>query len=162
MEKTYLPLVNIEEVLSILNKIAIFGGLSDKQLYVIFKILKKTFYRRGEIIFRKGDYPSHIYIVKKGKVKLYLEAEGVKFELIEFSTGDCFGETALIGIQPHTANSLATEDVELMVLEGKDLFSLYYTHRDVFAMVILNIAREVSRRLSLTDNTILHYVKGVK
>jgi len=156
--KLYLPLTDIENVLPILNRIAIFAGLSDKQLYCLFKTLQKTSYQKDEIIFKQGDSPSHIYIIESGTVKLYLEAEGTNFELIEFSVGDCFGETALMSIEAHTASAIAAEKTDLIVLSSKALLSLYNTDKDVYIMIILNIAREVSRRLNKTDNILLHYV----
>ena len=50
-EKKYMPLLEVENVLSILNKISLFGGLSEKQLYSLFKLLKTVSYKSGEIIF---------------------------------------------------------------------------------------------------------------
>ncbi len=52
--KVYYPLFDIENVLPVLNKIAIFGGLSDKQLYTIFRLLQKVSYKAGEFIFGTG------------------------------------------------------------------------------------------------------------
>ena len=52
-KKIYLPLLDIENVLPILNKTAIFGGLTDAQLYTVFRCLQVVEYRMGEIIFRK-------------------------------------------------------------------------------------------------------------
>ena len=34
-------LLEIEEILPILNKISLFGGLNDKQLYAVFQLLQK-------------------------------------------------------------------------------------------------------------------------
>lgn len=155
-------LIDFKNVFGILNKIAIFGGLNEKQLYAVLKVLKKTSCQKDEVIFKQGESPSHIYIVQSGRIKLYLHAEGISYELIEFGVGDCFGETALIGIQPHTANAVAMEETDLIVLSGHALFSLHETERDVFSLIVLNIAREVSRRLSKADNIMLHYVLNKK
>ncbi len=54
-KKVYLPLLDIENVLPILNKISIFGGLNDMQLYEAFRLLETVEYKQGEIIFRKAD-----------------------------------------------------------------------------------------------------------
>ena len=155
--KTYLPLADIENVLPILDKIAIFGGLNEKQLAKVFKILKKVNYNEGELIFKRGDPPSYVYIIKKGKVKLCVEAEGVKLELVEFGVGSCFGESSFIGIESHTADAIAVEEAELIVLSGKGLLSLYNEDKETYVMILLNIARETSRRLHQADNTLLHY-----
>ncbi len=156
--KIYYPLTGIESVLSILNKISVFAGLSEAQLYFVFRVLEQVSYNEDELIFRQGGPPSHIYIVKSGRVKLYLDGGDAVLELIEFDVGHCFGESSLIGIQPHTASAVAVEKTELIVLAGTALLSLYNSHPDIYGLIILNIARETCRRLAKADDTLLHYV----
>jgi CRP-like cAMP-binding protein len=156
--KHYSPLMDVENVLTILNKISIFAGLSDKQLYVLFRQLEEVSYQAGEYIFQQGDQPSHIYIVRTGKVKLVVTDGQTPLELIEFDQGHCFGETAVIGILPHEASSIAAENTRLIVLSRSALLSLYKSDIELFCILILNIAREACRRLHQTDEILLHYV----
>ena len=157
-EKQLFPLQNIEDVLSILNEISIFAGLSDKQLYTLFRLLEKTSYKKGEKIFEQGSQPSHIYIIQSGSVKLVINEKSELLELIVFEQGQCFGETSVIGIQPHAVTAIAVEDTELIVLSRNALLSLMKTDLDLFSILILNIAREACRRLHKTDEILLHYV----
>ncbi len=152
-----MPMVEVADVLAILNKIALFGGLTDEQLHTVFGLLKKTRYARGEFIFEEGDEPSDIYIVFGGSVELLLEVDGDYLAEAVFGVGDCFGETAVIGIQRHTAAAMAREDAELIVLPRDGLFSLWGTNTELFAMLVLNIAREACRRLGQADENLLHY-----
>ena len=78
-------------------------------------------------------------------------------ELVEFRAGECFGETAVIAIQQHTASALALEDCDLLVIPREKLFELHGTDPKLFGLLILNIAREACRRLKKTENTMLHY-----
>jgi CRP/FNR family cyclic AMP-dependent transcriptional regulator len=149
--------LHIEEVTPILNKISIFGGLSEKQLYTLFQLLEQVSYKKDEYVFRQGDEPSHIYVVISGTVKLIMEEYGTPLELIAFSAGHNFGETAVIGIQPHSASALAVEDTELIVLSRQALLSLAESDPKLFGILILNIAREACRRIHNTDETLLHY-----
>ncbi|MHC4873805.1 MAG: cyclic nucleotide-binding domain-containing protein [Planctomycetota bacterium] len=151
------PLLDVEEVVPILNKIAVFGGLNDRQLADIFKLLQKTKYAKGSFVFEKGDSPSHIYIVLSGRVELLLEAGGKFLAKNIFEKGDCFGETAVIGIQKHTASAVALEETKLIVLPRKALFNIWETDKELFGMLVLNIAREACRRLNQADETLLHY-----
>jgi len=96
-EKQLFPLLDIEDVLPILNEISIFAGLSDKQLYTLFRLLEKVNYKKGERIFEQGSQPSHIYIIQSGSVKLVINAKLSPLELIVFEEGQCFGETSVIG-----------------------------------------------------------------
>jgi len=152
-----IPLIEIEEILPILNKIAIFGGLSDKQLYTIFRLLEKIHYKKGERIFEKGDSPDYIYIVLKGSVELFLDVSGNCLAENVFTVGDCFGETSVIGIIPHTANTIAKEETDLILFSREDLFTLWDNDKELFGMVTLNIAREACRRLNKADQTLLYY-----
>jgi CRP-like cAMP-binding protein len=156
------PLLEIEKVIPILSKITIFGGLTDNQLYSVFKLLEKTSYKMGEFIFRQGDDPTHIYVVMSGRVKIVFEAEGTPLEIIEFGVGQCLGETSVIAIMPHSASALVTQDAELIVLSRAALLSLFESDKELFGRLILNIAREACRRLHNTDEILLHYFSKEK
>ncbi len=153
-------LLDIDEVAPILSEISIFAGLSDAQLYKLFGLLRKTSYKAGERVFSEGDQPSHIYIVQSGSMKLVVNCDDTPLELILFEEGQCFGETSVIGIQPHAATAVCVEDTELIVLSRNALLSLYKSNLEMFSTLILNIAREACRRLAKTDEILLHYVVG--
>ena len=151
------PLTDIEYILPIINQIPIFGGLTDKQLYTVFKSLKKVSFCKNEIIFEEGSSPSCIYIIKSGKVRLVKYYRESPHQLVEFEKGHSFGDNELIGIEPHTATAIAVEDTELIILSSITLYKLYETDKELYCMLILNIARELSRRLSQTEDILLHY-----
>ena len=157
MEKYRVPLLDVENVLPILNRIAIFGGLDDQQLYTVFHLLEVEQYKKGEFVFRQGDAPSHIRIIRAGRVRIVEDVGGTPMELFEFRTGDCFGETSVIAIHPHTASALAMENTELLVIPRDKLFHLYDTDPKLFGMLMMNIAREACRRLNKTEDIMLHY-----
>lgn len=156
----YVPLLDIENVLPILNRISIFGGLTELQLYNVFRRLQLCELKPGEIMFRKGDLPSHIYVLRRGKIELVLEGKRYALERAVIEVGQCFGEAAVIGIQPHTATAIALERSEVIVLSRGALMSLSESDKDLFALLVLNIAREVARRLNATDEILLHYLLG--
>lgn len=156
--KEYQPITNYQLVLGIIHKIDIFGGLSENNLKDVMQLLHKVEYKKGERIFEQGDHPSHIYIVRSGRVKMVLDIDVNPLEIIEFGEGKCIGETSVIGIQPHTATAVAVEDTTLIVLSRKALLKIFETDKELFSCLILNIAREACRRLNRTDEVLLHYV----
>ncbi|MBN1869200.1 MAG: cyclic nucleotide-binding domain-containing protein [Candidatus Omnitrophica bacterium] len=160
--KVYYPVVHTEEILAILSKIAVFGGLNDRQLHEIFSLLKMLSYAPGEYVFKQGEAPSCIYIVLTGEVKIIYDIEGVTLELASFGAGDCFGETSVIGIQSHSSSALAVATSELIVLEHKALLDIFQTDKELFGLLILNIARETSRRLHRLDEVVAKYVLSKK
>jgi CRP/FNR family cyclic AMP-dependent transcriptional regulator len=152
------PLLEVEKVLPILDEISIFGGLNESQLYQVFKRLMQVRYQAGEVIFREGESASYIYIVMTGRVDLVFDVGGQPLLKAELEPGTCFGETAVIGIQPHSATSIAMEKTDLLVLSGAALEDIYQTDKELFAMLILNIARESSRRLCKTNLRLRDYL----
>jgi CRP/FNR family transcriptional regulator, cyclic AMP receptor protein len=156
--KTFVPLEDVESVLPILSEIAIFGGFSDRQLSEIFKYLEESIFEPGEYIFRQGDEPSYIYIVKKGKIDLLITKQKVILKKKTLAVGDCFGEASLMAMHHHTATAVAREDSEVMVLSRQALLLLKKQDSNLFSLLMMNIARELARRLELTDEILLHYI----
>ena len=156
--KTYLPFNDCDEILPVLNKIAIFGGLTRAHLNTLCSRLERVQYTCDEFIFRQGDEPTHLYIVRSGEVKLITDVDDETLELADFREGDCFGETGIIGIQRHSASAIAVRDTELIVVSGEAFLSFYETDKELFSKLMLNIAREACRRLHKSGEVMLHYV----
>lgn len=149
--------VDMATILPILNRISILGGLTDAQLRVVLSRMRTVSFARGETVFRQGESPDSIYTILSGRIRIVVDLDTEPKELIEYGVGQCFGETSVIGILPHTASAVAAEDVELLVLSREALHALYHEECSLFGMLILNIAREACRRLARTDKVLLHY-----
>ncbi|MBN2651747.1 MAG: cyclic nucleotide-binding domain-containing protein [Spirochaetales bacterium] len=143
--------INRDEVQAIISKISIFGALSKEQIQTLLDKMEKFYFVEGERIFKQGDPPSNIYVVKSGSVDIRLEKDGDVFFLANLDVGECFGETSVIGIQGHSASAYAKEDTELIILSRQALFGFYEEDPKLFGMVLLNIAREACRRLNRAD-----------
>jgi CRP-like cAMP-binding protein len=161
MEK-FVPLKDIESVLPILSDIAIWGGVTEGQRDKIFKRLETGIFKEGEYIFRKGDEPSYIYIVRRGKVDLIITDRQINLEKTTLMVGECFGVASLMAMRKHTYTAIALEDSEVMVLSRQALLQLRQEDIELFALLMMNIARELARRLELTDDILLDYMQTHK
>jgi CRP/FNR family transcriptional regulator, cyclic AMP receptor protein len=160
--KEFVPLKDVESVLPILSKIAIWGGVSDQQQKEIFRRLETGTFKKGEYVFRKGDEPTHIYIVKSGKIDLFISDQRVMIKKETLQVGGCFGVASLMAMQRHTATAMAIEESEVMVLSRKALLEFQDEDIRLFALLMMNTAREVARRLKLTDDILLRYVQKMR
>jgi CRP-like cAMP-binding protein len=68
----------------------------------------------------------------------------------------------VIGIQDHSASAVVIDQSVLLVLSRQILMTLFETDKGLFSLLILNIAREIARRLHHTDEILLHYGKWEK
>lgn len=150
---------DLEEFFKLKTRTSILGGLDDNHVSELLSKMKTDQYGDEEPIFYIGDPASAIYIVLRGAVRLDFGDDLHPLSQIEFQPGDCFGETSVIGIQPHSAGAVARGEVTLLKLTTNTLHSLYETDTKLFAMLLLNIAREASRRLHHTDSLFLAYTQ---
>jgi CRP-like cAMP-binding protein len=126
-----------------LQKYSLFGGLSDEQIERLLPYLEYSAFPAGAIIMHEGVYNDRVYFILEGTV----EVRENNVELIEMHTGDSFGEMELIEIIPVVATIKALDDVVTLSLSNKKLHELYKNDIAAFAMIIMNLARELSRRL---------------
>jgi CRP/FNR family cyclic AMP-dependent transcriptional regulator len=148
-----------EAFYSFLTKVTIFSPFSPEVLRELFSECPRILKKAGEKIVEEGTPASEIYIIVSGRVAIILDAKSDPFELAEFGPGDCIGEASVIGVQNHSATAVVKQDAELFVLSRSMLMSVYEKDKDVFSMLILNLARELARRLYKTDQILLHYGK---
>ncbi len=153
----YFPLRNLESLTSILSNISFLGGVSDAQRDKIFQHLEIGRFKQGEFVSKHGEEAAHIYIIMKGKIVLTLTDNKVEVKKREFHVGDCFGEAAFLAMNNDTASFLAAENCELAVLSRHALNELRHEDPELFTTLILNIARELARKLQYTDNILLQY-----
>ena len=63
----------------------------------------------------------------------------------------------MIGVQDHSASAYCVTDTLLLELSRKTLMGVANYDKDLFSLLILNLARELARRLHNTDQILLHY-----
>ncbi len=154
------PLTNLDSVRPILAQLRIFGGVTDPQLATIFQKLELWILPAGEVVFHKGDEPRHIHVVKSGKIDLQLTENEVVLHKHELQVGECFGEASLMSMHRHTSTAIAAVDSEILVLSRKALIDLKHEDLALFALLMMNLARELARRLYITDQMLLAATTG--
>ncbi len=75
----------------------------------------------GKTIYRRGDRANQVYLLDKGKVKLWLQIGRKKRTIGLLRAGDFFGEMALLGDNFHLDSARAEEDSELTLLDKRSL-----------------------------------------
>ncbi len=92
----------------------------------------------GEIIIRKGDPGTEMFLICRGEVEVVDGNGQVKAVLRD---GDCFGEVALVFSELRTATVRAKTLCDLFVLDKADFSRILQDHPQ-FAAAIREVARE--------------------
>jgi len=120
------------------------------------KLITKTF-RKGEILFFQDDCPTHSYIVKKGKIRLYTQNEkNETMTIFQYNQKDhCpISILSLLSGKPTIATAEVLEDTEVYIVTKKMLNELLlnnatyqqYVFQDIF--LVTNMLRTLLEEAS--------------
>lgn len=154
------PLHDFNSVNAILSRISFLGGLTEKQLEAIYPTLEIATFEKGEFIAQLGEDPSHIFIIQSGKVALIIYNGDRSIRKRTFLVGDCFGEAALLSLVNTSASFLAEERTELIAFSRRSLNKLHHDEPQIFCQIILNLARDLARKLQYTDEILVRGQDG--
>jgi CRP-like cAMP-binding protein len=108
-------------ILSFLRHLPLFSALNDDQLARLCERFNIVNYRPGRNIILQGTAGDSFFIIVSGKCRVVIEdMAGVRRVVSVLSTGDCFGEIALIDKVPRTATVIAASAVSLLRLGRRD------------------------------------------
>jgi CRP-like cAMP-binding protein len=109
----------------------------------------------GDVVIGEGEPARSVLVVCAGELEICKRSgQGGEVRLAVLHTGDCLGEMSLIDIQPRSATARALTPAVLFRLSHADIARLYRAHPPVYTMLVMNIAREISRRLRVADQVL--------
>jgi len=118
-------------------------------------------FKKGEIIFKEGDFEMCMYDLLRGKVGIYTDygTENEKL-LTELDGKDCpvFGEMGLVEEMPRSATAVALEDVKAQMIT-KETFGDYFKDN---TDAVIQIMQHMSRRLRIMTGNYLDACRAVK
>jgi CRP/FNR family cyclic AMP-dependent transcriptional regulator len=111
------------------------------------------------MVVTEGDLSSEMFVVIAGELEVVKKAEdGTGVRVAMLGPGDWFGEMGILGIQPRSA-SVRTLAPSLMLSMGTEQVDrlLYRADLKDYALLVMNIARELSRRLKVADGILAQF-----
>jgi CRP-like cAMP-binding protein len=130
-----------------LQKYALFGGFMEEQIDEVIPLMQQEKFTAEQTIIAEGKPNDKIYFIIEGAV-IASKDSIVLSRLVE---GEVFGEMEVLDVMPAVATVKATSPVTLMSISNKSLRELYKIDIKVFSLLIMNLARDLSRRLRKMD-----------
>ncbi len=141
----------VETQIELLRKMAAFGGLKPTVIELIHSQSRVVVMPPGDFFFHEGDPGESLYIIERGTALVLRECDGKSIDLGTLGAGDCFGEMALIDFRARSASVKAETECQTLQVPRQSLGALYRQDIEQYAIVMMNLGREVSRRLRATD-----------
>ena len=146
--------------LELLQRMPIFGAIRDDALLFLLAQAREVSVAAGAYFFRENDQASSMFVLESGRVVVFKSWQGRDVVLNNMEAGDCFGEMALMDLCPRSASVRAETDCVAIELGSGDLLRLFERDAEQFALVQMNMGREVCRRLRATDEMLFRARMG--
>jgi CRP-like cAMP-binding protein len=143
-----------------LQRMPIFGGIRDDVLAFLVEQARALSVAAGGYFFREREPAQSLFVLEAGRVAILKEWSGEQHLLAQLGPGDCFGEMALMDLFPRSASAQAVDACSALELTAAAFFQLYERDLEQFAIVQMNLGREVSRRLRAADERLFRIALG--
>ncbi|MCW5637094.1 MAG: cyclic nucleotide-binding domain-containing protein [Rubrivivax sp.] len=144
----------------LLQRMPVFGALNAATLELLLAKSRHREVAEGEYFFREGDAARSMYVIESGHAVVTRRWSGRELELNRFGPGDCFGEMALMDLHPRSAAVRALEPCVALEFGHDEMLHLYETDLEQFALLQMNLGRELCRRLRATDELLFRAAMG--
>ena len=116
--------------------------------------MNTLFFKKGDVIFRQGEFPSVMYDIAKGTVGVFADYETEQVhQLAELKAGDFLGEMGMIEVYPRSATAVALEDGTVLNEIGENELNAYFNDKPE---KLLKIMKQVSARIREIDEKYLN------
>ncbi len=141
-----------EQYVDTLALVPIFSAIPRDKLMELYDCCELLDFSTGHYLMKEGTPAEEIYVILDGEVSIQLhDNDENPFEVARLGIGSCLGETSVIGIQNHSADVVATCESTFILLKRTVLMTLFNTDTELFALLVLNMAGALDRRLNAVD-----------
>lgn len=129
--------------------VPIFNHLEDSEMNYIAEKAHTKQYKKGEFLFRSQEKEDTLYIINRGKIRIYRLADSGKEQLVRIlNPGDFTGEWTLFNPDAvHEEYAEATRDTVVCMIQQKDVHDFL----EQYPAISLKLLAEMSKRLESSE-----------
>lgn len=96
---------------------SLFEGLSSQEVKWLKKDMKRLEIKKNKVVFKEGEYSKGIYVLKKGKVKIYqMNKEGKEQVVYIYGKNEIMGYRPLLCNETHPVTAATIEDSSILFI----------------------------------------------
>ena len=133
---------------SVFGRYSLFDGLEQEQIDNILPLMEQEEFEAGTDIIVEGDRSDRLRFILEGRVAVVKNG----IILMELDEGSVFGEMEVLDVEPVEATVKALASTKVMSLSIDALGEIYETDLKTYSFMVMNLARDLSRRLRRMDN----------
>ncbi|PCJ45592.1 MAG: cyclic nucleotide-binding protein [Moraxellaceae bacterium] len=145
--------MDVDERIELLQSVPVFGGIKPDVIRLLLNQSSSKVLGKGHYVFQEGDHSSAMYVIETGEIAIIKRSEDRHYLLRRMQSGDCIGEMALFDFMPRSASAYVLKDSRMITITSADLMEIYESDLEQFALLQMNMGREVTRRLRMADES---------
>ena len=146
--------------IELLQSMPVFGAVREDTLHFLMMQVHTLAVPAGGCFFREHDAASSMFVLEAGRAIVAKHWQERELLLHRLDPGDCFGEMSLMDLGPRSATVCAEAACRAIEISSEHLLRLFERDAEQFALIQMNIGREVCRRLRATDDWLLRATLG--
>jgi CRP-like cAMP-binding protein len=131
-----------------LGNYSLFDGLEKEQIDSILHLMEHEVFDAGTDIIVEGTLSNKLRVILEGQVAVV--KNGIILQ--EFGEGDVFGEMEVLDVGPVEATIKTITPTSVITLSVDALGEIYESDLNIYAFLLMNLARDLSRRLRRMDS----------
>lgn len=147
--------------LQLLRSISYLSGLDEATLKALARVAVRRRYDAGQMIFVEGEPCAGLFIVERGRVKIFKLSPGGREQILHiFGAGEGFNDVAVLDGGPNPVNVMALEPTSVLVIDCPSMVDLLERYPALSRAVIENLASRARHLVSLVEDLSLRTVVG--
>jgi CRP-like cAMP-binding protein len=127
------------------------ADLHEDELAIVLEHTQARVYARGEFAVREGELDRSFFIISHGSFEVVVPTTGGPKRVRTLEASDLFGEVAFFDGRPRSADVVALEDAEALVLTQAAFQRLRLAHPRLALYFVLDLGRILSERFRASD-----------
>lgn len=134
------------EPFSCLSEVELFADLSAEEVAAFDRMAPARLFRAGEIVFSQSQPVTALFILKKGRVRIFRVTEdGKALTMAILEPGAVFGEMMLVGQRMYDNYAEAIEDSQLCQLSAREVERHMLSDPRIAIRVSRHLGEQVAR-----------------
>jgi CRP-like cAMP-binding protein len=129
------------------SKYSLFGGFKPEDLQKIRPLFGFTSFEAGVEIIRECERNDTIFFIQEGNARVVRQG----IVILELGAGDLFGEMEVLDVMPAVSTIRALNKIFVATISNRALHRMYHLDPKIFSIFMMNLARDLSRRLRRMD-----------
>lgn len=122
-----------------LKSSSLFDFLTTSETLLLKDKMTRIEYKKGEYMFKQKSFSKGVYIIRKGKVKIFqTNAEGKQSIVYIYKKGDYFGYRPLLAEEPHPVSAMAMDQVVVSFIP-REIFNSMISKSSHLARKLLGV-----------------------